>query len=283
MGTLKLNKKIENNGAASAEVGKKLAVNMPTKKIDKQVNTEKNVEEVKLCELAKQDEGFVEELKDLRTESETVYKRNDRTRRKIITSAPTRYCDTDGELKEISNRLIDNGTEILNEANSFKVKFNKDVHNGRIFDLQKGKKTVSLSAAGTSKARSHACGCKCELCSGKDNAVTATLNDGTEIEYVTMSDRVKENIIVKERQDSYEYNFTLNIGDLAVEEGELNNLLLKDKETGETQFIIPAPYMFDANGVRSDNVSYEIDVNGEELEIQVVADAEFINADERAF
>lgn len=94
---------------------------------------------------------------------------------------------------------------------------------------------------------------------------------------------LRKNIIVKERQDSYEYNFTLNIGDLAVEEGEHNNLLLKDKETGETQFIIPAPYMFDANGVRSDNVGYEIDVNGEELEIKVVADAEFINAKERVF
>lgn len=283
MGTLKLNKKIENNGAASAVVIEKSVAKKSLNKTEKQVVAEVNAEDIELCELAKQDEGFVEELKDLRTESETVYKRNDRTRRKIITSAPTRYCDTDGELKEISNRLIDNGTEILNEANSFKVKFNKDVHNGRIFDLQKGKKTVSLSAAGTSRARSHACGCKCELCSGKDNAVTATLNDGTEIEYVTMSDRVKENIIVKERQDSYEYNFTLNIGDLAVEEGELNNLLLKDKETGETQFIIPAPYMFDANEKRSDKVSYEIDVNSEELEIRVVADAEFINADECAF
>lgn len=73
MGTLKLNKKIENYGAASAEVGKKLSVNMPIKKIDKQVNTEKNVEEVELCELAKQDEGFVEELKGLRMSNETVY------------------------------------------------------------------------------------------------------------------------------------------------------------------------------------------------------------------
>lgn len=192
MGTLKLNKKIENYGAASAEVGKKLSVNMPIKKIDKQVNTEKNVEEVELCELAKQDEGFVEELKGLRMSNETVYRRNDRTLRKIITATPTCYRDENGELKEISNRLIDNGTEIVNEANSFKVKFNKDEHNGRIFDLQKGEKTVTLAAAGASKTRSHACGCKCELCSGKDNAVTATLNDGTEIEYITMSDRVKE-------------------------------------------------------------------------------------------
>lgn len=225
MGTLKLNKKIDYVGATSAVTNEKSVAKKSPNKAEKQVVAEVNAEGIELCALAKQDEGFVEELKDLRTANETVYRRNDRTCRKIITATPTRYRDENGELKEISNRLIDNGSEIVNEANSFKVKFNKDVHNGRIFDLQKGKKTVSLSAVGTSKARSHACGCKCELCSGKDNAVTATLNDGTEIEYVTMSDRVKENIIVKERQDSYEYNFTLNIGDLAVEEGKHNDLL----------------------------------------------------------
>ena len=283
MGTLKLNKKIENKDAASVEVGKKLAGNMPTRKIDKQINTEQNIEEVELCELAKQDEGYVEELKDFRTESETVYRRNDRTCRKIITSAPTRYRDESGELKEISNHLIDNGSEIVNEANSFKVKFNKDTRNGKIFDLQKDKNTLSLFAVGTSKAGRHACGCKCELCMGKDDTVSMTLDDGTEIQYVTMNDRIKENIIVKERQNSYEYNFTLNIGDLAIEEGDSNDLLLKNKETGETEFIIPSPYMYDANGKRSSKVSYEIDVNGEELAIKVIADAEFINAEERAF
>lgn len=281
MGTLKLNKKIANQ--AQQESFTESTTTQHNKSSKTSVIADEKIEAVELCEFAKQDEGFVEELKDLRSPNETVYRRNDRTCRKIITYAPTRYRDTNGELKEISNHLIDNGTEIVNEANSFKVKFNKDTHNGKVFDLQKGNKTLTLFAVGTSKTRSHACGCKCKLCSGKDDTASMTLDDGTEIQYVAMNDRVKENIIVKERQDCYEYNFTLNIGDLAIEEGDSNNLLLKDKETGETEFIIPSPYMYDASGKRSSKVSYEIDVNGEDLAIKVMADAEFINADERAF
>ena len=153
---------------------------MGTIKLNKNVVSDTDTESAGICELAGRDDGFVEELTNMRTANETVYRGNDRTCRKIITSVPTRYRDTNGEFKEISNRLIDNGAEIVNEANSFKVKFSKDLHSDKIFDLQRGGKTVSLSAVGTTKARGHACGCKCELCSGKYNAVTATLTDGTE-------------------------------------------------------------------------------------------------------
>lgn len=283
MGTLKINKKVANIGAENAKSNEKLVVGKSARRIDKQAAEKPIAENIKFSELAKQDEGFAEEFKNLRTANETVYKRHDKTCRKIITATPTRYRDANGELKEISNHLIDNGNEIVNEANSFKVKFNKDIHDGKIFDLQRFKKTISLSAVGMSKARSHACGCKCELCLDKDDTISATLDDGTEIQYVTMNDRIKENIIVKERQDKYEYNFALNIGDLSVEEGDNNDLLLKDGETGETMFIIPAPYMYDANHSYSDKVSYEIEVNDSELAIKVVADSEFINEENRAF
>ena len=281
MGTLKLNKKAINTVKETAEVVKESEIKQLNNIELEQVAQEPATTEVEVNELAKLDSGFVEEIKELRTENETVYRRNDRTFRKIITATPTRYRDDNGELKNINNTLTDNGKEIANGENSFKVKFNKDGHNGKIFDLQKGKNVLTLSSV--TKARGHVCGCTCELCVGKENTVLATLDDGTEIQYETMADRIKENIIVKEHQDSYEYNFTLNIGDLSVEEGEHNDLLLKNKETGKTEFRIPAPFMYDANKVNSDKVAYEIDVNGEELAIKVVADAEFINAEGRAF
>ncbi len=264
MGTLKINKNIANNKTAQTKVAEGSVV-LPSKIVKAQ------------------NEDFVEELKELRTANETVYKCSDKTCRKIITATPTRYRAESGEYKEIKSRLIDCGEEIINEENSFKVKFNKDVNNSKIFDLQKGKKSVSLSIGGSAKAHGHACSCKCELCLGKDNAVTAILDDGTEIEYVSLNDRIKEKIIVKDRCDRYEYNFTLNIGDLTVEEGENNDLLLKNAETGKAEFRIPAPYMYDDAQKYSDKVSYEIDVNGSELIIKVIADSEFINAADRVF
>ncbi len=275
MENLKLNKQVE--GTESSKSEKKFTEEIKERIMDKSGKGQE------FSELATQDDGIVEEIKELRTANETVYRRNDRTCRKIITAMPTRYRDKNGEFKKINNKLVDNGAEISNESNSFKVKFDKDAHSGKIFNLQKGNKVLELSSVGSAKMRNHTCGCKCELCVDKDDTILATLDDGTEIEYITLNDRIKENIIVKERQESYEYYFKLNIGDLAVEEGEHNALLLKDAQTGETEFIIPAPYMYDANKKRSNKVSYEIDVNGQELEIKVVADADFINAEERAF
>lgn len=275
MGTIKLNKSRDKEGMQ--EVNQE---NVSISAIDESEG--KVVTKALDCEIAKNDGGFIEEIKELRTANETVYKRNDGTCRKIITVSPTRYRDDSGEYKEISNRLTDNGREIVSEANSFKVKFDKSGASGKIFEMRKGGKKLTLSAGGK-QPREHTCGCKCGICAGKENAVIATMDDGTEIEYITLNDRVKENIIVKERQEKYEYNFTLNIGDMTVEEGEHNDLLIKDKETGKTEFRIPAPYMYDANKKRSNKVSYEIDVNGSELEIKVVADAEFINAKDRAF
>ena len=280
MGTIKLNKnniKAEEQAKTVVKLSTDLSSNCNERFV---ADVETNAD---ICKIAEKDSGFVEEIKELRTENETVYRRNDGTCRKIISSTPIRYRDENGNYKDISNKLVDNGQEIVNEANSFKVRFNKNAHNGKIFDLQRGGKKLTLSTVGSEKTRGHVCGCKCELCAGTENIVTATLDDGTEIQYVTLSDRIKENIIIKERQESYEYNFTLDIGDLIVEEGEYNDLLLKDRQTGETEFRIPAPYMYDANKKRSNKVSYEIDVNGSELGIKVVADAEFINAEDRAF
>lgn len=279
MGTLKLNKKTTNANIQAAETDE-IAKTQKQAVLKNEKAVDNAVLEPQLCELAKQDEGFVEEIKDLRTENTTSYRRNDRTCRKVISATPVRYCDANGELKTIKNRLIDNGTEIVNEENSFKVKFNKDKSNGKIFDLQKGDKILTLSAGGTSKAQGHVCGCTCELCVDAENSVTAKTDDGAEIQYVSLNDRIKENIIVKERKDSYEYDFTLDIGDLTVEEGANNKLLLKDAATGETEFVIPAPYMYDANNKRSDKVSYEIDVNDSSLAIKVIADTEFINAED---
>lgn len=229
------------------------------------------------------DADFGEEIKELRTENETVYRSNDKTCRKIITAAPTRFRDENGELKDIKNKLTDNGTEIVNSESHYNIRFDKDAHSGKIFELQKGKNVLTLSSTDLAKASGHNCGCACKLCSGKDNTVSVTLHDGTEVQYEAMNDRIKENIIVKGRQEKYEYNFTLNVGNLTVEEGKNNDLLLKDIKTGTTEFRIPAPFMYDADKNYSNKVSYEIDVNGNELAIKVIADADFINAEGRAF
>lgn len=230
------------------------------------------------CADSEKDGGYIEENVNLRTQNSYTYMRNNNLLRKVISAAPLHFCGDDGKLKPIDNRLFDNGKIIENAENCYKVKFDKDGNSGKIFSLSKGEKVLTLSAGNVGARCS--CGCTCRLCEG-NSTVLATLSDGTEIEYLTLADRVKENIKITQRKELYEYFFTLDIGGLKAEKGENNTLRLSD-ENGETQFIIPAPFMYDANNKFSDMVSYEINANGGMLNIKVVADAEFINAETTA-
>ncbi len=278
MGTLKLNRN-SNGTKHSAEVAE--AVKRADRRVKAAVKKDFAAEALNLAAQC----GYTEEQSGLRTANSVVVAGADKDKKmcKIISARPQFYLGEEGDYKKISNSLTDNGGEIVNGENSYKVAFDKDAHSGKIFDLRKGEKIITLSYGNAAQARAHDCGCGCELCADADNKVMATLYDGTQIEYLALNDRIKENIIINSRQEKYEYDFTLQIGDMTVEEGEHSDLLIKDKETGETEFIIPAPYMFDAADVRSDKVRYEIDVNGGELAIKVIADQSFINAAERAF
>jgi len=80
---------------------------------------------------------------------------------------------------------------------------------------------------------------------------------GTDLEYILRSNHLKENLIVKEPQDAYTYTFTLDLNGLiaSVQNGDI---LLSDRDTGETAYRIPAPYLYDAAGVYSYDASYTL-------------------------
>lgn len=110
------------------------------------------------------------------------------------------------------------------------------------------------------------------------------MREGVDIEYEVEANQIKENIIIKERQKNYIFDFCINLCNLDIFVAEdYKSLELKSKENGNTVFKIPSPVMYDANGECSDEVSYEISQNDETLSIKVVAEPEYFNAPERAF
>ena len=228
------------------------------------------------------DEMFEEERMEKRTVNGVIYKRKNGAYRRIISSCPVFFRTKEGDMKEILNELADNGDEIVNIESSYSVKFDKR-DNNKIFELSSGDKSVVLRSVKNNGGRTAAYGCRCEK-DGKDkNIVNAILEDGTKIQYIALNDRIKENIVIEGRRDSYEYMFVLETGDLKVEEDKNNKILLKDPATNETKFIIPAPFMYDAKKMYSDEVSYEVEVADGELKFKVTANANFINAENRAF
>ncbi len=104
--------------------------------------------------------------------------------------------------------------------------------------------------------------------------------NGADLQYVITPSKVKENIIVNEVQDSYVYQFELDLDGLipvAQDNGSIK--LYENKDDDEALFTIETPYMYDANEETSFDVTMSL--NGNIL--TVTANAEWINDKNRKF
>ena len=96
---------------------------------------------------------------------------------------------------------------------------------------------------------------------------------GADVEYVMAYNGVKENIIINSRSNKYEYSFIYSVNN------GLSMLLNADgcvelvSAQGETVFVIPAPYMTDANGEISYDAHYTLkNLGGGKYRLTAVAD-----------
>ena len=105
---------------------------------------------------------------------------------------------------------------------------------------------------------------------------------GTDLAYSSHSNSIKESIIIKEKQDSYTYSFALNLDNLMPVLEKDGSISLNDGEN-KTIFVIPAPWMRDANGEISDQAEYALSQTELGWVLTVSADKEWLNADERVF
>ena len=114
--------------------------------------------------------------------------------------------------------------------------------------------------------------------------IYTNVRSNTDLEYILDGNNIKENIIVKAASNSYVYTFELGLSGLTPVLCEDGSITLSDIETEETQYIIPAPYMYDANGEVSYEVYYTLT---EKLDgaytLKITANAEWMNAEDRAF
>lgn len=107
--------------------------------------------------------------------------------------------------------------------------------------------------------------------------------DGVDLSYTLYSYNVKETILVNERLDSYAFSFTLDTDGLTpvlLDDGSIELL----NEGGEAVYQIPAPYMVDASGAESTDVSYSlIQTKNTAWKLIVTADKGWVNAPDRMF
>ena len=102
----------------------------------------------------------------------------------------------------------------------------------------------------------------------------------TDIEYVVTPASVKENIILEDANAGNVFAFVLDT-ELSAHLKSDGSVELCDGD--DVIFTLPAPYMYDADGERSDGVTYSLGTKNGKTTLTVTADKEWLKADGRAY
>ncbi len=252
-------------------------------KVDAIPVARKEREPLPLTELA---HGGMIEMVERRGATRKVFTNGKGTQTAVIYDKPVHYYDAASkQFEEVDTELIDSGENFETHKCPHKVRFKKQPKDGRLFEIEKGRCKVRMVSHDVT-----GCNCKTENCGCKDGnhrdnvMLVKGVKKGADLEYVVDSEKVKENIVINECADEYEFRFAVEFENAFVDiSSDGKKLLLKGKETGKTEYFIPAPFMIDAKGEMSDAVYYEIYQQlPDSVELKVVADKEWINAENRA-
>ncbi|MBO4983009.1 MAG: RHS repeat protein, partial [Clostridia bacterium] len=234
----------------------------------------------------------LEEDEALREENIKHFKLSDGTTKAVVYTQPVHYKDSNGKWIDIDNALTLNGSE-YSTNNKSEIKFANKSGSSGLVSIKDGKYKIDFTPSNTNKVSvvienpQSNNSRKFEDLSVLNNlvskAIYTNIYDGIDIEYVLVGNNIKENIIVKEKQDSYTYTFELKLNNLSA---ELVNgaIILSDYDSDEQVYEIPAPYMLDANNEYSNSVEYSLVQNSKwKYTLTVTANPEWINAEERVF
>lgn len=237
------------------------------------------------------------EVIDRREETVKHFRTEDGSFTAVQYNVPVHEKDENGEWKDIDNTLSESGSEYA--TSNARVKFaKKTTGNETLFTLHDGNRKITMSLSGANKkVAGHVTNTQTEfpedatqlqkmmtLDKLSSKILYPEILDGVDLEYVVNSCNIKENIIVKERADSYNYTFEIQLNNLEAVLCEDGSVAISDPDTDEVVYTIPKGYMFDADGAYSEAVEYSLTNGGNgKYSLTVTADAEWINDEGRAF
>ncbi len=168
----------------------------------------------------------------------------------------------------------------LKEEKGFKASFKERLDQGEVLTLNKNDHLLKMNFLGK-KSRMR----KTINAVGKveqDKVTYEDVEQGVNLSYQCLDNKIKECVVIKEKQDSYDYDFTMDIGDLTPKFDEKENSL-ELMNGNEVVYRILSPFMEDQNKQRSEDCSYEIEENNGKLKITLHCDPNWINSEERVF
>ena len=210
------------------------------------------------------------ELIEKRGPREKHFLQEDGTIKAVLYDKDIHYLKN-GSYEEIDNQLIKEEGCYVNKSNAFKVFFKENIKD-ELMRLEKSNNYLNIKL-GNAK-------------SGLIKKADKTLNsvecikyenifDGIDLDYKLLSNTIKESIIIKDKDSipnelSFEVdtNLLLTLND----DGSISAT-----KKGELVFTITAPYMFDANNIKNENVFYDLIKKDDKYKIDLKLDLEWLN------
>ena len=248
-------------------------------------------DELSMPEEGKAVKTRVNEIQELRGANRKVYRMSDGTEQAVFYPTPVHVFDDETQgFKEVDNTLAEeeDGRHLVCGKNNFVAKFSREEENDELFSIESGMHRVTVSAKKVGKQKNKGVVPKCgkrkgERIENEDMLTFENVESGADYEYSLDTAGIKENIVIKEKNNLYRYPFVLKCENVTArfDEDEKRIAFLSD-ETGKEVFFIPAPFMSDADGNISEAVFYEMkaSANGD-INLTVTADSEWINAEGR--
>ena len=239
------------------------------------------------------------EVIELREENVKQFRLEDGTYVAAQYEKPVHYLDENNIWQNIDNTLEDYGSEFA--TSNERIKFSKKITgNEVIFTLHENNRKLTLSLDGAiKKVSGTAINTKTDfdesdtklqklmtLDTLSSKVIYQDILDGVDLEYVVDSYDIKENIIVKKKNDSYKYTFTLKLNNLTAALNSSGDVVISDSSTDEIVYIIPAPVVYDANDVYASSNTAEytlVAIETNTYSLSVTVDSDWMNDEDRAY
>ncbi len=258
------------------------------------------------------DSAIIKEDGSKKASNERHFVLNNGTRKAIFSPSPMNYFDEEEKVwKPIDNSLKKTGDGYVARLGKYTATLSKKDENESV-EVRNGDDLISweylgnnvnlfsgLEKGGNSSAAKRSSKLKVKTkirdsfdLSSASRAVFADAEGDVDLDYSIESNGVKEGILIKEKSDSYHYYFRIRVAGFEMRPAA-DGVGLEfyktgiDPEQAEAQtpeFVMPAPFMYDANGEHTDDIRFSVERIEEGVYLfSVEASSEWINAKERVF
>lgn len=239
--------------------------------------------------------GIIGEIIEKRTLNEKHFLNKDGTIVASVYPMNVHY-EENGKLVDIDNSLSDSNEEksmVENKSNAFKIKFSKKANKNKLAQLKIGNSNIKWSLQNSNKVEAVKVITKGKQETSKTslkNISSGTIKyenilENIDIEYNVVSSKIKENIILKDKDSiNQELSFEYDTNGLQVEkteEGKINFYANENKE--KVVFFLDVPYMYDAKGETSADVEMELLNEKNKTIIKVKPNKEWLESEERGY